>query len=61
MIQSPRTLREAETKKVVVRFSDNGPLTFSRQLDVVADAAIYAFTHDAEPRFPEVRGKIGNL
>lgn len=61
MIQSPRILREAETKKVVVRFSDNGPLTFSRQLDVVADAAIYAFTHDAEPRFPEVRGKIGNL
>lgn len=48
-------------RRVVVRFSDNGPLTFSRQLDVVADAAIYAFTHDAEPRFPEVRGKIGNL
>lgn len=26
-------------RRVVVRFSDNGPLTFSRQLDVVADAA----------------------
>ena len=48
-------------RRVVVRFSDNGPLTFSRQLDVVADAAIYALTHDAEPRSPEVRGKIGNL
>ena len=48
-------------RRVVVRFSDNGPLTFSRQLDVVSDAAIYAFTHDVEPRFPEVRGKIENL
>lgn len=47
-------------RRVVVRFSDNGSLTFSRQLDVVADAAIYALTRDAEPRFPEVRGKIGN-
>lgn len=48
-------------RRVVVRFSDNGPLTFLRQLDVVADAATYALTHDAEPRFSEVRGKIGNL
>lgn len=38
-------------RRVVVRFSDNGPLTFSRQLDAVADAATYALTHDAEPRF----------
>ena len=48
-------------RRVVVRFSDNGPLTFPRLLDVVEDAAIYALTHDAEPRFPKVRGKIGNL
>lgn len=39
MIQSPRTLREAETKKGRCSVSGNGPLTFPRQLDVVADAA----------------------
>lgn len=32
-------------------------MTFPRLLDIVADAAIYALTHDAEPRFPEVREK----
>lgn len=42
---------------VVVRFSGNGSLTFLRQLDVVADAVIYALTHDTETRFTEVRGK----
>ena len=45
-------------RRVVVRFSDNGPLTFPRLLDVVADAAIDALTHDAGLRSPEVRGKI---
>lgn len=61
VMQSPWTLREAETKKGRCSVSGNGPLTFPRQLDAVADAAIYALTHDAEPRSPEVRGKIGNL
>lgn len=51
MIQSPRTLREAETKKGRCSVSDNGPLTFSRQLDVVADAAFVARTLDAESLF----------
>lgn len=37
VIQSPRTLREAETKKGRCSVSGNGPLTFPRQLDVVAD------------------------
>ena len=60
VMQSPWTLREAETKKGRCSVSGNGPLTFPRQLDVVADAAICALTHDAEPHFPEVRGKIGN-
>ena len=38
-MQSPWTLREAETKKGRCSVSGNGPLTFPRQLDVVADAA----------------------
>lgn len=46
-------------RRVVVRFSDNGPLTFPRQLDVVADAANVARTRFAGPRISEVRGKIG--
>lgn len=37
MIQSSCTLREAETKKGRCSVSDNGPLTFPRQLDVIAD------------------------
>lgn len=48
-------------RRVVVRFSDNGPLTFLRQLDVVADAANVARTRFVGPRISEVRGKIGNL
>ena len=46
---------------VVVRFSGNGPLTFPRQLDVVADAANVARTRFAGSHISEVRGKIGNL
>lgn len=45
---------------VVARYSGNGPLTFQRRLDAVADAAIVAGTRDTGPRFPEVRGKIEN-
>lgn len=44
-------------RRVVVRFSDNGPLTFSRKLDVVADAANVARTRFVGPRISEVRGK----
>ena len=44
-------------RRVVVRFSGNGPLTFPRLLDVVADTPIVARTRCAGPRFPEVRGK----
>lgn len=51
MMQSPCTLREAETKMGRCSVSDNGPLTFPRQLDVVADAAFVARTLDAEPLF----------
>lgn len=36
MIQSSRTLREAETKKGRCLVSGNGPLMFPRLLDVVA-------------------------
>lgn len=38
VMQSPFTLREAETKKGRCSVSNNGPLTFPRQLDVVVDA-----------------------
>ena len=51
VIQSPRTLREAETKKGRCSVSGNGPLMFPRLLDVVADAAFVARTLDAEPLF----------
>ena len=51
VIQSPCTLREAETKKGRCSVSGNGPLTYSRQLDVVANAAFVARTLDAEPLF----------
>ena len=47
-------------RRVVVRFSGNGPLTFQWRLDVAAGAAIAARTRDTGPRFPEVRGKIEN-
>ena len=54
MRQSSRTLREAMTKKGRCRVFGNGPLTFPRLLDVVADAAIVARARDTGPRFPEV-------
>lgn len=44
-------------RRVVVRFSGNGPLTFPRQLDVVADAANVARTRFAGSHISEVRGK----
>ena len=48
-------------RRVVVWYSDNGPLTFQRLLDDVADVAIVARTRFVELRFPEVRGKIEKL
>ena len=48
-------------RRVVVRFSGNGPLTFPRLLDVVADAANVARKRFAGPCISEVRGKIENL
>lgn len=51
VMQSPCTLRETETKKGRCSVSDNGPLTFPRQLDVVADSAFVARTLDAESLF----------
>lgn len=59
VMQSPCTLREAETKKGRCSVSDNGPLTFPRLLDAVADAANVARIRFAGPRISEVRGKIG--
>lgn len=50
-MQSPCTLREAETKKGRCSVSNNGPLTFPRQLDVVADAAFVAGTLDTDSSF----------
>lgn len=44
-------------RRVVVRFSGNGPLTFLRLLDVAAGAAYVARTRFAGPRISEVRGK----
>lgn len=60
LMQSLWILREAETKKGRCQVFGNGPLTFPRLLDVVADAAIVARARDTGPRFPEVRGKIEN-
>lgn len=57
VIQSPWTLREAETKKGRCSVSGNGPLMYSRLLDVVADAAFVARTRFAGPRISQVRGK----
>ena len=51
VMQSPFTLREAETKKGRCSVSNNGPLTFPRQLDVVADAAFVARALDTESSF----------
>lgn len=48
-------------RRVVVRFSGNGPLMFPLLLDVVADAADVARTRFAGPRISEVRAKIENL
>ena len=45
-MQSLWTLREAMTKKGRCRVFGNGPLTFPRLLDVVADAAIVARARD---------------
>lgn len=59
VMQSPCTLRETETKKGRCSVSDNGPLTFSRQLDVVADSAFVARTLDAESLFRKCWEKIG--
>lgn len=56
-MQSPRTLREAETKKGRCSVSDNGPLTFPLLLDVAADAVNDVRTRFAGPRISEVRGK----
>lgn len=50
-MQSPFTLRQAETKKGRCSVSNNGPLTFPRQLDVVADAAFVARALDTESSF----------
>lgn len=61
VIQLPRTLREAETKKGRCSVSGNGPLMYSRLLDVVADAAFVARTCFAGPRISDVLGKIENL
>ena len=60
VIQSSRTLREAETKKGRCSVFRQRPFEVSRLLDVVAEAVFIARKHDAGPRFPEVRGKIGN-
>lgn len=51
VMQPPRTLREAETKKGRCSVSGNGPLTFPRQLDVVADVVIVTRTLDTESLF----------
>lgn len=51
VMQLPCTLREAEAKKGRCSVSDNDPLTFPRQLDVVADAAFVARTLDTESSF----------
>lgn len=48
-------------RRVVVRFSGNGPLTFLRLLDVAAGAANVARTRFAGLRISEVLEKIGNL
>lgn len=50
-MQPPFTLRDAETKKGRCSVSNNGPLTFPRQLDVVADAAFVAGTLDTDSSF----------
>lgn len=50
-MQSPFTLRDAETKKGRCSVSGNDPLMYSRLLDVVADAAFVARTLDAETSF----------
>jgi len=47
-IQSPRTLREAETKKARCSVFRQRPLMYSRLLDVDEDASIVAKTLDAE-------------
>lgn len=51
VMRSPCTLREAETKKGRCSVSGNGPLMYSRLLDVVADAAFVARALDAELLF----------
>lgn len=58
VIQSPWTLREAATKKGRCSVSGNGPLTFQRLLDVVADAAFVAGNLDAESLFRKCGVKL---
>ena len=58
VIQSPWTLREAATKKGRCSVSGNGPLTFPRLLDVVADAAFVAGNLDAESLFRKCGVKL---
>ena len=53
MMQSSWTLSEAMTKKGRCSDLGNGPLTFSRQLDVVADAAIVDGALNAKSSFRE--------
>ena len=48
-------------RRVVVRFSGNGPLMFPLLLDVAADAFIAARAYDVGACFTEVRGKIEDL
>ena len=58
VIQSLWTLREAATKKGRCSVSGNGPLTFPRLLDVVADAAFVAGTLDSESLFRKCGVKL---
>lgn len=59
VMQSPCNLREAETKKGRCSVFDNGPLTFPRQLDVVADAFIATWAFDLGLKFPKYAANSG--
>lgn len=61
VMQSPFTLREAETKKGRCSVSNNGPLTFPRQLDVVVDAVFVDRTLMRSHHFGSAGKKIRNL
>ena len=47
-------------RRVVVRFSGNGPLRFRDNWMLSRKPFFVSRKHDAGPRFPEVRGKIEN-